>query len=60
MTDHKRLTFLQREEHRLEALFVQAVYREDAGVMARIRTEYNIVFQELINLCRRLGIIGGN
>lgn len=57
MTDHERLTFLQRKEHRLEALFVQAGYREDAGLMDRIRCEYNTNFDKLIKLCRSMSII---
>lgn len=55
---YKRLEALWTNERRLERAWQFAAWREDWTEAASIRTEYNIIFQELITLCRLLGIIG--
>jgi len=56
--DRDRLKELWTEERRLNRAWELAAWREDWTKAAGIRAEYNIMFQELLTLCRLLGIIG--
>lgn len=57
MTDEK-LKVLWREERRLNQEWELAAWREDWTEAAEIRKKYNIIFYELITVCRLMKIIG--
>lgn len=56
MTD-ERLLKLRREERRLQALSVEAHYREDRAAIREIKREYQANFAKLLTLCHELGIV---
>lgn len=58
LTDQlKRLKALRQMEYTLERAWQDAAWREDWIETARIKREYKIVFDELLNLCKQMKII---